>query len=66
MLRFLCHEDTSLRREGTCPVRPVIDQHFVLIILICCNGQVQHLKSRFEVQRSQITSSLVETFFIAR
>jgi len=30
------------------------------------NGQVQHLESLFEVQRSQIASCLVETFFITR
>src|SRR4030095_10286825 len=30
------------------------------------NGQIQHLESRFVVQRSQIASGLVETFFIAR
>src|SRR6266581_8916872 len=29
-------------------------------------GQIQHLESRFVVQRSQIASGLVETFFIAR
>src|SRR5262249_54931862 len=30
------------------------------------NGQIQHLESRFEVQRSQIAPRLVETFFITR
>ena len=30
------------------------------------NGQIQHLESRFVIQRSQIASGLVETFFIAR
>src|SRR5215475_2385255 len=30
------------------------------------NGQIQHLESLFEVQRSQIASRLMETFFIAR
>src|SRR5712691_7463263 len=30
------------------------------------NGQVQHLESPFEVQRSQIASCLVETLFITR
>src|SRR5438309_11211451 len=29
------------------------------------NRQIQHLESLFEVQRSQIASSLVETFFVA-
>jgi len=29
-------------------------------------GQIQHLESLFEVQRSQIASSLVETFVITR
>src|SRR6267143_6298051 len=30
------------------------------------NGQVQHLESCFEVQRSQMASCLVETLFITR
>ena len=30
------------------------------------NGQIQHLESRFVVQRSQMASSLVETLFVAR
>src|SRR6266436_9048813 len=30
------------------------------------NGQIQHLESRFEVQRPQMASRLVETFFITR
>ncbi|WP_410959844.1 hypothetical protein, partial [Salmonella sp. SAL4356] len=30
------------------------------------NGQIQHLESLFEVQRSQIATCPVETFFIAR
>src|SRR5882672_6026810 len=29
------------------------------------NRQIQHLESRFEVQRSQMASCLVETFFVA-
>src|SRR5438093_10161121 len=30
------------------------------------NRQIEHLESRFEVQRSQMASGLVETFFITR
>src|SRR5262249_37706059 len=30
------------------------------------NGQIQHLESRFEVQRSQIVPGLVKTFFVTR
>jgi len=30
------------------------------------NGQVQHLESLFEVQRSQMASGLVETFVVTR
>jgi hypothetical protein len=29
------------------------------------NGQIEHLESFFEVQRSQMASGLVETFFVA-
>jgi hypothetical protein len=30
------------------------------------NGQIEHLESRVKVQRSQIASCLVETFFLTR
>src|SRR4029453_7851546 len=30
------------------------------------NGQIQHLESRFEVQRPQMASSMVETLLVAR
>src|SRR5438093_12534690 len=30
------------------------------------DGQIQHLESRFEVQRSQMAACLMETLFVAR
>src|SRR5216683_1272907 len=30
------------------------------------NGQIQHLESLFEIQRPQVASCLVETFFVTR